>query len=50
MPGKQKSGEQGEDIKKTSDSKDTYHDAIFVFNSEDEDGEGDDGNEECDDI
>ena len=50
VPGKQKSGEQGDDIKKTSDSKDTYHDAIFVFNSEDEDGEGDDGNEECDDI
>jgi translation initiation factor 1A len=45
------SGAQCGDIKKTSDIKDTYHDAIFVFNSEDEeDGEGDDGNEECDDI
>jgi len=33
------------------DHKDTYHDAIFVFNSEDEEGnEVDDGNEECDDI
>jgi len=39
------SGAQGDDIKKTSDSKDTYNDAIFVFNSEDEEG-----NEECDDI
>lgn len=42
------SGTQGDDIKKTSDSKDTYNDAIFVFNSEDE--EGYEENEECDDI
>uniref|UniRef100_A0A6C0LII2 S1-like domain-containing protein n=1 Tax=viral metagenome TaxID=1070528 RepID=A0A6C0LII2_9ZZZZ len=39
-------GEQGENKEKAKNSKDTYHDAIFVFNSEDEDCE--DG-EDCED-